>query len=196
MDPNKNASQSYADIHVLSKIDDFFDHFKLGTLLHRCGIRKRHGHTVRSLIETIFTLPFVGKNFFRGIVTNEALAFSKDAAYEVLKGSAYNWRRLLLTLGCRLYAFFNRLTGEERESVLIIDDSPYDRSRSKMVELLCRVWDHSTRRYLKGFRMLTICWSDGTSCLPLDFSLLSASQEKKRLCDSRKTLDKRCCAYQ
>jgi len=196
MDHNKNASQSQADIHVLSKIDDFFDRFKLGALLHRCGIRKRHGHAVRSLIETIFTLPFVGKNFFRGIVINEALAFSKDAAYEVLKGSAYNWRRLLLALGCRLYAFFNRLTVEDRESVLIIDDSPYDRSRSKMVVLLSRIWDHSTKRYLKGFRMLTICWSDGNSCLPLDFSLLSSSDEKKRLCDSRKTLDKRCCAYQ
>ena len=140
MNHNKNASQSQADIHVLSKIDDFFDRFKLGALLHRCGIRKRHGHAVRSLIETIFTLPFVGKNFFRGIVINEALAFSKDAAYEVLKGSAYNWRRLLLALGCRLYAFFNRLTVEDRESVLVIDDSPYDRSRSKMVELLSRVW--------------------------------------------------------
>ena len=79
--------------------------------------------------------------------------------------------------------------------MLIIDDSPYDRSRSKMVELLSRIWDHSTERYLKGFRMLTIYWSDGNSCLPLDFSLLSSSDEKKRLCDSRKTLDERCCAY-
>jgi len=43
MDLNKNASQSQADIHVPSKIDDFFDRLKLGALLHRCGIRKRHG---------------------------------------------------------------------------------------------------------------------------------------------------------
>jgi hypothetical protein len=64
------------------------------------------------------------------------------------------------------------------------------------VELLARVWDHSTGRFLKGFRMLTICWSDGTSCLPMDFALLSSSGDKKRLCDSQKVLDKRCCAYQ
>jgi hypothetical protein len=43
--------------------------------------------------------------------------------------------------------------------------------------------------------MLTIYWSDGASCLPLDFSLLSSSDEKKRLCDNQKILDKRCCAY-
>jgi hypothetical protein len=43
--------------------------------------------------------------------------------------------------------------------------------------------------------MLTICWSDGASCLPLDFALLSSSDADKRLCDNLKQLDKRCCAY-
>ena len=196
MDHISKASESQEIIHDQSKIDDFFDRFRVGTLLHRCGVRKRHGHGVRSLTQAIFTLPFVGKNFFRGIVINDSLAFGKDAAYQLLKGTTYNWRRLLLCLAHRLFVFFNRLTSDDRETVLIIDDSPYDRSRSKMVELLCRVWDHSTKRYLKGFRMLTVCWSDGVSCLPLDFSLLSSVDAKKRLCDSRKALDKRCCAHQ
>ena len=190
------ASESQENIHVQSKIDNFFDRFRIGSLLHRCGIRKRHGHGVRSLTQAIFTLPFVGKNFFRGIVSNKDLPFGKDAAYELLKGTTYNWRRLLLCLGQRLHSFFNRLTDEDRESVLIIDDSSYDRSRSKLVELLSRIYDHSTGRFLKGFRMLTVCWSDGVSCLPLDFLLLSSADAKKRLCDSQKVLDKRCCANQ
>jgi hypothetical protein len=80
--------------------------------------------------------------------------------------------------------------------VLIVDESPYDRSRSKMVELLSRVWDHSSGRFLKGFRMLTICWSDGASCLPMDFALLSSADANKRLCESYKSMDKRCCAWQ
>jgi len=196
MDHISIASESQQNIHVQSKIDDFFDRFRLGTLLHRCGVRKRHGHGVRSLTQAIFTLPFVGKNFFRGIVINQDLGFGKDAAYQLLKGTTYNWRRLLLRLGQRLHNFFDRLTDENRETVLIIDDSPYERSRSKLVELLSRVYDHSTGRYLKGFRMLTVCWSDGVSCLPLDFSLLSSADAKKRLCDSQKNLDKRCCAHQ
>jgi len=195
MDHTSNASQSQAQIDVQSKIDEFFGRFKIATLMHRCGVRKHHGHSVRSLTKAIFTLPFMGKNFFRGIVLNNELPFGKDAAYELLKGGTYNWRRLLLSLGQRLFTVFNRLTSDERESVLIIDDSPYDRSRSKWVELLARVFDHSTGRFLKGFRMLTICWSDGTSCLPMDFALLSSSEARKRLCDSQKALDKRCCAY-
>ena len=193
---SKIDAETQADIQVQSKIDDFFNQFNIATFLHRCGIKKRHGHSVRSLIMAIFTLPFLEKNFFRGIVTNDNVPFGKDAAYEVLKGSRSNWRRLLLGIGMKLYLFFNRLTHDDRESVLIVDDSPYDRSRSKSVELLSRVWDHSNGRLIKGFRMLTLCWSDGVSCLPLDFSLLSSSDAKKRLCENRKSMDKRCSSWQ
>jgi hypothetical protein len=59
MDHSKIASQSQADIQVQSKIGDFFNRFHIGSLMHRCGIRKHHGHGVRSLTEAIFTLPFV-----------------------------------------------------------------------------------------------------------------------------------------
>lgn len=190
-----NASQSQDTIQINGQIDAFFKSFTIGTLMDRAGIRKRHGYHVCSLIKTIFTLPFIGKNFFRGIVINKDVDFGKDAAYQVLKCSRYNWRKLVLTLAVKLHGFFNRLTSEDRHSVLIIDDSTYDRSRSKLVELLCRVKDHSTGRYLTGFRMLTMCWSDGVSCLPIDFALLSSSNVKSRIQNIRKNLDKRTCGY-
>ena len=72
-----------------------------------------------------------------------------------------NQKGFLLTIGARLHCIFHQLTSDQRESVFIIDDTPYDRSRSKKVELLSRVFDHSTGRYLKGFRLLAICWPDG-----------------------------------
>ncbi|WP_152971861.1 hypothetical protein [Desulfatitalea tepidiphila] len=96
--------------------------FKIATLMHRCGVRKHHGHSVHSLTKAIFTLPFVGKNFLRGIVLNSELPFGKDAAYELLKGETYNLRRLLIALGLRLFGVFNRLPSDERESAFIIDE--------------------------------------------------------------------------
>ncbi len=188
-------SEIQENIQIQGKVSTFFDTFAIGKLLHRSGVRKRHGYGPRFLIEAIFLLPFVGMNLYRGIVINEECTVGKDAVYEILKGTTYNWRRLLLHLGVKLHSFFNRLTDEERESVLIIDDSTYDRSRSKKVELLSRVKDHTTGRFVKGFRMLTICWSDGVSSLPLDFALLSSAKKSNRFCESEKQLDKRCCAY-
>ena len=64
MDHTRIASQPQAYVHVQSKIDDLFGRFKIATLMHRCGVRKHHGHSVRALTKAIFTLPFVGKNFF------------------------------------------------------------------------------------------------------------------------------------
>jgi hypothetical protein len=196
MNHSSIASQTQAGIRVHGHIDAFFDKFRIGTLLHLCGIRKRHGHSVRSLTQAIFTLPFTGQNFYRGIVINQDQSFGKDAAYDLLKGVRYNWRKLLLLLAKRIFSVINRLTDEGRESVLILDDSTYDRSRSKTVELLSRVYDHATGKYIKGFRMLTLCWSDGVSCLPADFCQLSSADDQKRLCQASKTMDRRCCAYQ
>lgn len=49
----------------------------------------------------------------------------------------------------KLHGFFYCLTSKDRHSVLIIDDSTYDRSRSKVVELPCPVKDHFTDRYIQ-----------------------------------------------
>lgn len=180
MDHNNIGTQLQADIQVQGKIEIFFKKFRMGTLLDQCGIRKRHGYSARTVMLSIFTLPFIGKNFFRGIVVNESASVGKDAAYDLLKGPSFNWRKFLSTLVIRIYGILDRLTCDDREAVFIMDDSTYDRSRSKKVELLSRVYDHGTGRYLKGFRMLTLSWSDGVSCLPVDFTLLSSSKAKNR----------------
>jgi hypothetical protein len=44
--------------------------------------------------------------------------------------------------------------------------------------------------------MLTLCWSDAASCLPVDFALLSSSNAQKRLGHNHKSMDRRCCAQQ
>ena len=90
MNHSSIASQTQAGIRVHGHIEAFFDKFRIVTLLHRCGIRKRHGPIVRSLTQAIFTLPFTGQNFYRGIVINQDQSFGKDAAYDLLRGVRYN----------------------------------------------------------------------------------------------------------
>lgn len=83
----------------------------------------------------------------------------------------------------------------DRDGVLICDDSTYDRNRSKSVELLSRVWDHTTGAYMKGFRMLTLGWSDGATFLPLAFSLLSSKKRQNRYQEANPEVDKRTVGY-
>jgi hypothetical protein len=195
MDNTKQYRDQQEAKQLQNRISSFMKDFKVGTLLHGNGIRKLRGVSPLTLFTVIFSLPFEGVNFSQGIVRNPNLGFKKDAAYDFLKNPKHNWRRFMLALVAIVVRFFDALTSEEREKVLIFDDSTYDRSRSKVVELLAWIYDHNSGRNLKGFKLLTLGWSDGNSFLPLDFVLCSSTKEDKRLQGITKELDKRSCGY-
>lgn len=179
-----------------SAIRSFFDNFSVGTFLNRSGIRKLKGASPLVVFEAIFVLAFRGQNFYRGIVLNQQLPFQKDVAYELLENPRYNWRQFLFRLAMRVISVIELLTSEEREKVLIVDDSDYDRDRSKKVELLARIFDHNSGKYLKGFKVLTLGWCDGVTFLPLDFILRSSANVANRIQGiTKKNLDKRTCGY-
>lgn len=145
--------------------------------LRNAGISKKLGFTCSYLFKLIFCLIFQHKNWFRLLETKKADGLpAKDAVYRFLNYSKFSWRRFLLSLSSSAIQKVDKLTNKQRPKVLIIDDSMFDRNRSKKVELLARCMDHSSMkpRYYKGFRMLTLGWSDGHTFLPLDFSLLSS----------------------
>lgn len=83
-----------------------------------------------------------------------------------------------------------KLTDEKRVNVLIIDDTIFERNCSKKVELLTKVYNHAKKKYIKGFRFLTLGWSDENTFLPVNSCLLSSENEKSRINES-KELDKR-----
>lgn len=86
------------------------------------------------------------------------------------------------------------LDSEDRANVLIIDDSMFERNRSKKVELLAKVYDHAKHTYRFGFRMLTLGWSDGSTFLPVNGILLSTENEKNRI-NQAASVDKRTIGY-
>lgn len=66
----------------------------------------------------------------------------------------------------------------------LIDDSLFDRSRSKKTELLGKVFDHCSMKFKSGYRMRTLGWSDGNSFVPVNHCLLSAADDKNLLCEA------------
>nr|WP_246494247.1 transposase [Lysinibacillus agricola] len=109
--------------------------------------------------------------------------------------SKFAWRRFLSFLSAHAVQKVDALTDEKRPKTLIIDDSMFDRNRSKKVELLARCMDHSslTKRFYKGFRMLTLGWSDGFTFMPLDFTLLSS--KNAQINGISNNIDKRTSGY-
>ena len=183
-----------------NQINSFFYNHKLGDLLRQSNIRKDKGVSLDILFQFLLTMAFTGKNLFRLLSTPDTpdvpSGIGKDVVYRFLNCVSSNWRRFLLLLSARVIAQkLLPLTDDSTTKVLIADDTLYRRDRSKGVELLARIHDHNTKRYHRGFRMLTLGWSDGNSFVPMLFSLLSSAKEENRLAAMRTDLDKRTNGY-
>lgn len=191
----KRQQKQIVNKHKVRIFTDYFETLKVGNLLAQVGIRKAKGSSPLSIFTVVFNLSFVGKNVYEGIVRNKAVTIGKDAVYSFLNCSTYNWRRFTLLFFSRIYILIRNLLDDSKEEVLILDDTTYDRNRSKSVELLSKVFDHTTGRFIKGFRMLTLGWSDGNSFLGIDFALLSSAKEKNRYTEANPFVDQRTNGY-
>ena len=186
-----------AENNSASYVARFFKEHKIGQMLKQSNFTKQKGFSCKDLLQFLTALVFMGKNLWRYLNSDSDDApFQKDTAYRFLNNCHHNWRRLLLPLSSQIIrSRIVPLTDEKRANVFIVDDSLYSRSRSKAVELLARVFDHVSNRYVRGFRMLTLGWSDGNTFLPLSFSLLSSEKESNRLQGMNAALDKRTNGY-
>lgn len=183
----------YLDKTLVNNIDSFFKKYKVSSLLKQSNFNKDKGVSCINIIKYIFIMVFSGKNLYRILESkHNFIPFSKDVIYRFLKSAYFNWEKFLMLLSSSIIInTICPLTNKERTNVLIVDDSYYSRNRSKKVELLAKVRDHTDGRYKKGFRLLTLGWSDGNTFLPLAFNLLSSQNQKNRYNESNETIDKR-----
>lgn len=178
------------------EVKSIFKELNVFKHLRGAGITKSFGFPCVYIFQLIFGLIFENKNWYRMLESKKHADIpGKDTVYRFLNYSKFNWRRFLLSLTTFTIGKVSKLTRHNRPKVLILDDSSYDRNRSKHVELLARCFDHASQkmRFYKGFRMLTLGWSDGATFLPVDFSLLSS--KKSQINGIDKKVDKRSSGY-
>ena len=181
---------------ISSRIDLFFHQHSISKLLKRSNFYKDSGVPCVEIMKTLFSLVFTEKNLYRTLETSpDRIPFGKNTAYRFLNSVSYNWSKFLSLLSTYAVEGLNKATSKDRVNVLIVDDSFYDRNGSKKVELLARVFDHSTHKFVKGFKMLTLGWSDGNTFIPAAFSLLSSAKESNVFQPAQDGIDKRTTAY-
>jgi hypothetical protein len=183
------------DLNQLPKeLKPAFEELKVMKHLRQAGFRKRFGFSCAQLFQIVFVLLFHQKNWFRLLESNKVESFpGKDAVYRFLNHAGFAWRRFLTALSIFTLQKVDALTSENRVCAFIFDDSMFERNRSKAVELLARFKDHATGAFYKGFRMLTMGWSDGHTFLPLDFALLSS--RNSQINGMNEKIDKRTSGY-
>jgi hypothetical protein len=183
-------------VHLSQAMKSSFSVLNVGKHLRHAGITKKFGFSCFSIFQLLFLLVFEHRNWYQaGLSKNAADLPGKDAIYRFLKVPTFNWRKFLSSLSFEVIQRFQKLTSSKRVSVFILDDSVYSRNRSKNVELLSLVHDHVTQKFVKGFSLLTLGWSDGYSFAPVDFALLSSAKQNNRFCEIDSSIDKRTSGY-
>lgn len=194
---NKSITQTASDDKQITEtIRDFFLKYHIGSTLKAANAYKSKGIPVVHVFRYLFLLVFSNRSMYMDILTGKSKApFGKDTVYRFLQSTSINWVRFTTLLSSGIIRkSIDPLTSENRVDVLIIDDSVYERNRSKKVELLTKVWDHAHNIYLWGFRMLTLGWSDGNTFLPVSSVLMSSEHPEKRR-NENNALDKRSAGY-
>jgi len=180
---------------IISVFILFILSFKIGTFLKKVGAYKTKGIPVATVFQQLFALVFTHKSLFQALRLDETGKIAKDTFYRFLNSCNINWRRFVhLLAGKIIREKLENLTDTKRVNVFIVDDTLYERKRSLRVELLSHVYDHCRGVFTRGFRLLTLGWSDGNTFIPVDTQPLASEDEKKRLQHAR-SVDKRTSGY-
>ena len=172
---NSIAQTNQSEKQLSEKMQSFLSRYHVGRLLRSANAYKLRGFPVLSVFLVAFSTAFTQRSFFMQMnLQSSAIPFAKDTFYRFMNSCHIHWRRFTTMLAATIIeSTLEPLTSADRINVLILDDSIYHRARSKKVELLARLYDHAKKEFSYGFRMLTLCWSDGNTLLPVSHTLLS-----------------------
>ena len=160
----------------------FLRRYHISRILRSANAYKLRGLPVLSIFIVAFSTVFTQRSFFMQIhLQPGVIPFAKETFYRFMNSCHIHWRRFTTTLAATIIqSTIAPLTSADRVNVLILDDSIYHRARSKKVELLARLYDHAKKEFSYGFRMFTLCWSDGNTLLPVSHTLLSTRDPQNR----------------
>lgn len=180
------------EVAIFDCVQKFFASYQVGSLLKRCNGTKEKGVPAISLLRYKLSNIFVGRSMYMQQRTGSFKEnFSKNTFYRFLNSVKTNWLRFTSMLASQMINDeVKNLTDEMRTNVFIIDDTLFNRTSCKKTELGSRVFDHVEMKFRKGFRLLTLGWSDGNTFLPVNSCLLASSKESN-IIGPAKEFDKR-----
>jgi hypothetical protein len=174
----KKISEIATDVNFLQldseNILNSFKALKLSPLFSEFQNVKRCGYSLQSLLSLLIWSVFNGSKTVNSSLphyVSNGTSIGKDAFFRLKNNSKINWRRLLWYFCYR----FETITSQEEVvnqgfKCLIFDDTLLSKTGRK-IEKIGYVHDHVTNTFKLGFKLLVALYWDGTSGIPVDFSL-------------------------
>lgn len=177
--PNSILPQDQDGQDLFNAISSFFSRFKIGNLLRKCNAQKEKGVPVIDIFKYKLCNVFADRSMYMQQKTGSFKeTFSKNTFYRFLNSPKTNWLRFTSLLSKAVADTIEPLTGKDRVNAFVVDDSLFERTSCQKTELGSRVFDHTSMKYRKGYRLMTVGWTDGNTFLPVNSSLLASSKEQ------------------
>jgi predicted nucleic acid-binding Zn finger protein len=132
------------------------------------------GYSFEAIFSILISSGFVGASTVNSMLNGyigRHIEARKDTFYRLKNNPSICWR-LVLWLFATKFRKCTEEQGEKSGSVkcIVFDDTLLEKT-GRCIEKVSRVWDHVTGRFILGFKMLLMGYWDGTSFIPVDFSL-------------------------
>ena len=175
--PASILPQNQDEKELFNAISSFFSRFTIGNLLRACNAQKEKGVPVTRIFKYKLCNVFTGRSMYMQQRTGSFHeSFSKNTFYRFLNSTKTNWLKFTTLLSKAVADTIEPLTGSDRINAFVVDDSLFERTSCKKTELGSKVFDHASMRYTKGYRLMTLGWTDGNTFLPINSSLLASSK--------------------
>ena len=175
--PASILPQNQDEKELFNAISSFFSRFTIGNLLRACNAQKEKGVPVTRIFKYKLCNVFTGRSMYMQQRTGSFReSFSKNTFYRFLNSTKTNWLKFTTLLSKAVADTIEPLTGSDRINTFVVDDSLFERTSCKKTELGSKVFDHASMRYTKGYRLMTLGWTDGNTFLPINSSLLASSK--------------------
>ena len=136
---------------------------------------KVRGYSFTSIFSILICLPFVNADSINGMmssVLSNHIKARKDAFYRLKNNPGICWRMILWLFASKFIKVSQKQASstDKGSKCVIFDDSTLAKT-GQYIEKVSRVWDHVANRAILGYKLLTMGYWDGTSFIPVDFSL-------------------------
>ena len=163
---------------VKSRIGDdifsLFSKFRLSQTLSRLCMEKQCGYSASELIQALCLFKVLGETISSMWYHKfyDLLQVGKNCFYRMLTRSSMDWRRLLAVMAVHFIGILRSRNVDfyKGTSCFILDDTTAEKT-TKRGERVSRVFDHVISKCVLGYKVQMLCVSDGTTTIPVDFSI-------------------------
>lgn len=143
---------------------------------------KKSGISFGNLISTLLILPIVGFNSIHELTNSKDKGLGqsgKDSYYRILANQKINWRGFLAQFVNKYLLKETLFTpSEDATRCLIFDDTDLSKT-GKTIEGISKIYNHVSKTYYLGFKLLVAGYWNGSVLIPVDFSLHRESKTSK-----------------